>query len=101
MVEDYSAMTYTSFDEAAAAEDDYTEDAPLDERLKTALVPLLVIFGEEDQIYDAGAASEAYRDVPGARIALIQGAGHSPNVEKPEETATWSSSSPTRPATRS
>jgi pimeloyl-ACP methyl ester carboxylesterase len=87
VVDDYRAMTYTSYDEAAAAEGDFTDEEPLDVRLKTALVPLLVIFGEEDQLIDAGPASEAYRDVPGARIALIPEAGHSPNVEKPEETA--------------
>jgi pimeloyl-ACP methyl ester carboxylesterase len=87
VVEDLRAMTNTSFESAADAEDDYVEETPLDDRLRSALVPLLVIFGEEDQIYDAGPASEAFRDVPGARIALIPGAGHSPNVEKPEETA--------------
>ena len=46
-------------------------------------MPLLVIFGAEDQIYDADNALEAYADVPGARTAMIAGAGHSPNVEKP------------------
>jgi pimeloyl-ACP methyl ester carboxylesterase len=87
VVDDYNAMTYTSFDEAATAAEEFRDARPLNDRLKSALVPLLVIFGEEDQILDAGPASEAYRDVPGARIALIPGAGHSPNVEKPEETA--------------
>jgi pimeloyl-ACP methyl ester carboxylesterase len=87
VVDDYNAMTYTSFDEVATAADEFTAARPLNDRLKSALVPLLVIFGEDDQIVDAGPASEAYRDVPGARIALIPGAGHSPNVEKPEETA--------------
>ena len=87
VVDDFRAMTYTSYHEIAAGEGDYTDASPLDERLKSALVPLLVIFGEEDQLIDSGPASEAYREVPGARIALIPGAGHSPNVEKPEETA--------------
>jgi pimeloyl-ACP methyl ester carboxylesterase len=87
VVEDYRAMTYTSYDESAAGSEEFTDESPLDERLKAALVPLLVIFGEEDQIVDAGPASEVYRDVPGARIAMVPGAGHSPNVEKPEETA--------------
>ena len=47
-------------------------------------MPLLVIFGAEDQIYDAQAAIERYRQVPGAQTHLIPGAGHSPNVEKPD-----------------
>jgi pimeloyl-ACP methyl ester carboxylesterase len=47
-----------------------------------------VIFGAEDQFYDdpLGAAN-AYESVQGARIEMIKGAGHSPNVEKPDETA--------------
>ena len=54
----------------------------------SAAVPLLVIFGEEDQLYDdPAAAAQAYGDVPGARITIIPGAGHSPNVEKPARTA--------------
>ena len=59
-------------------------------RARTRLreTPLLVIFGAEDQIWnDPGAAAAAYRNVPGARIATIPGAGHSPNVEKPVRTA--------------
>ena len=36
-------------------------EAPLDERLAAAHVPLLVIFGAEDQIYDAQAAVARYR----------------------------------------
>jgi pimeloyl-ACP methyl ester carboxylesterase len=43
-----------------------------------------VIFGAEDQIYDPQAAIERYRQVPGAQTHLIPGAGHSPNVEKPD-----------------
>ena len=87
VVEDYDDMTYTSYDETPREEDSYTERMPLDQRLITAAVPLLVIFGKEDQLYDAESASAAYEDVPGVRIALVDGAGHSPNVEKPEQTA--------------
>ena len=87
VVDDFRAMTYTSFDESSSAEDDYTEEIPLDERLTSAAVPLLVIFGDEDQIYDSDESIAAYEDVPGVRTALVEGAGHSPNVEKPEETA--------------
>jgi hypothetical protein len=45
----------------------------------------MVIFGAEDQIYDPQAAVERYRqNVPGVQTHLIPGAGHSPNVEKPD-----------------
>ena len=87
VVEDFNAMTYTSYDESPAEEDSYTEHIPLDQRLISAAVPLLVIFGAEDQLYDAREALAAYSGVPGARTASIKDAGHSPNVEKPEEVA--------------
>ena len=88
VVNDLEAMTYTSFDQAAAENEDFVEARPLTERLTTAAVPTLVIFGAEDQIYDDPAvALEAYDAVPGAITEMIEGAGHSPNVEAPEETA--------------
>ena len=45
------------------------------------------IFGSEDQIYDEDKALAAYDKVPGAETHLVDGAGHSPNVEKPGQTA--------------
>ena len=88
VVNDLEAMTYTSFDSSHAEAGDFIEAAPLTERLTTAAVPLLVIFGSEDQIYDDPAVSlETYDEVPGAITELIDGVGHSPNVEAPEETA--------------
>lgn len=87
VVDDFDAMTYTSFDESANEAEDYADEIPLDERITSAAIPLLVIFGDEDQIYDADEAVAAYEDVPGVRTAIVEGAGHSPNVERPEETA--------------
>jgi pimeloyl-ACP methyl ester carboxylesterase len=88
IVDDYRAMTYTSYDRSPAEVDDYQEEVPLDQRIRTAAVPLLVIFGEHDQLYDdPEAAAQAYGDVPGARITVLPDAGHSPNVEKPAETS--------------
>lgn len=88
VIDDYKAMTYTSYDRSPAEADDYENELPLDQRVRTAAVPLLVIFGEHDQLYDdPGAAAEAYGDVPGARISIIPSAGHSPNVETPAKTS--------------
>jgi pimeloyl-ACP methyl ester carboxylesterase len=88
VLHDADAMTYTSFDRSSEEAEDYVDELPLDQRVRSAAVPLLVIFGDEDQVWDdPAAAAEGYRDVPGARISIVQGAGHSPNVEKPEETA--------------
>jgi pimeloyl-ACP methyl ester carboxylesterase len=87
VVDDLRAMTYTAYTDAAEAEDDYTDEEPLDQRFADVGVPLLVIFGAEDQIYDAEEAIAPYGEVPGARTALIEGAGHSPNVEAPDQVA--------------
>jgi pimeloyl-ACP methyl ester carboxylesterase len=59
----------------------------LDHRIERTRIPLLAIFGSEDQIYESKEALAAYSKVPGARTVLIPGAGHSPNVEKPGRTA--------------
>jgi pimeloyl-ACP methyl ester carboxylesterase len=83
-VDDLRAMTYTALKDTIDAEQDYVDQSPLDKRLEALHVPLLVIFGAEDQIYDAHAAIARYRLVPGAQTHLIPGAGHSPNVEKPD-----------------
>lgn len=85
-VDGFDQMTYTSYasdDEEAA----YLGAEPLNRRIESAGVPLLAIFGAEDQIYEAEPALAVYAKVPGARTVLVPGAGHSPNVEKPGRTA--------------
>lgn len=88
-VEDVKAMTYSSYSGSHDAFEDYTGERSLPERAARLGKPLLAIMGAEEQIADdPRAALAAYRDaVPGARIELIAGAGHSPNVEKPAQTA--------------
>lgn len=86
-VEEFKRMTYTSYHDADQGEDDYLSEKPLDQRLRETGVPLLAVFGAEDQIFEAKKSLAAFAKVPGARTALIPGAGHSPNVEKPGRTA--------------
>ena len=86
-VDDLRAMTYTAYRHTADDEEEFVDEAPLDERLAATGAPLLVLFGSEDQIYDPEAALDRYRQVPGAQVHLIPGAGHSPQVEKPEQVA--------------
>jgi pimeloyl-ACP methyl ester carboxylesterase len=87
-VDDLRAMTYTAYKQTVDEEKDFVDAAPLDQRLASAQVPLLAIFGAEDQIYDAQEALSRYQqNVPGAQTHLIPGAGHSPNVEKPNQVA--------------
>jgi pimeloyl-ACP methyl ester carboxylesterase len=88
-VEDVNRMTYSSYHDSPEGSDDYTQEEPLDQRMKESGKPLLVIMGAEEQIIDnpAERLAEYRQTVPGARTKLIAGAGHSPNVEKPAETA--------------
>jgi pimeloyl-ACP methyl ester carboxylesterase len=86
-VDDLRAMTYTAYKDTHDAENDFVGETPLDQRLAATGLPSLVIFGAEDQIYDAEEAIARYRQVPDSQTHLIPGAGHSPNVEKPAEVA--------------
>jgi pimeloyl-ACP methyl ester carboxylesterase len=84
-VDDLRAMTYTAYNDTVDEKKKFVDEQPLDQRLAATHVPAMVIFGTEDQIYDAQAAVARYRqNVPGVQTHLIPGAGHSPNVEKPE-----------------
>jgi pimeloyl-ACP methyl ester carboxylesterase len=87
VVADSDAMTYTSYDQAHSAADDFLDEEPLDQRFIRVPVPLMVIFGAEDQIFDAEEAIDGYQDVPGVRTEIVEGAGHAPQVEQPKEVA--------------
>ncbi|MCB0869948.1 MAG: alpha/beta hydrolase [Solirubrobacterales bacterium] len=86
-VEDVREMTYPAYKDSAVEGEQFTEQQSLPDRLAAVGKPLLVIFGEEDQIYDAREALSAYAAIPGADTLLIPDSGHSPQVEAPEKTA--------------
>ncbi len=88
-VEDVNRMTYSSYHDSPEGLDDYTQEEPLDQRVRESGQPLLVIMGAEEQIIDdpAERLAEYRATVPGAQTKLIADVGHSPNVEKPAETA--------------
>ncbi|MDX6601476.1 MAG: hypothetical protein QOF13_678 [Solirubrobacterales bacterium] len=88
-IEDVKRMTYGSYSGSHDGFDEYTGEKPLPERAAAVGKPLLAIMGAEEQIAnDPREALAAYRDAyPEAETKLIVGAGHSPNVEKPAETA--------------
>jgi pimeloyl-ACP methyl ester carboxylesterase len=87
IVDDFREMTYTSYDETQSALEDFRDAEPLDDRMRAALVPVMAIFGEEDQIVDVDEALAGLRDVPGIRITTLPGVGHTPPVEAPQKTA--------------
>lgn len=88
-VEDVKRMTYSSYLDSHRAFDDYTGEEPLSERAAALGAPVLAIMGAEEQIADdPEAALAAYRSAdPSVQTRLIAGAGHSPNVEAPGQTA--------------
>ncbi len=86
-VEDFRRLTYAAYDSASAAAESFTNESSLADRFAATPVPLLVIFGAEDQIFDAERALEGFGAVPGVQTELVPEAGHTPQVEKPEEIA--------------
>lgn len=80
-------MTYTSYSESTAAAESYSDERALDERLSAIELPLLAIFGAEDQIVDVGRAQATYARLRGAKTVVLPGIGHSANVESPREIA--------------
>ncbi|MEQ4302088.1 alpha/beta fold hydrolase [Plantactinospora sp. B6F1] len=86
LVDDVRGMTYHALTATSRAADDYLRQRPLPDRLAPLDKPLLVIFGEEDRRWRSSAA-DGYRVVPGARVELLPGVGHSPMLEDPPRTA--------------
>lgn len=65
---------------------DYLEVQTLPDRLTALGKPLLVIFGEDDRRWRASFAAD-YRTVPGTKVEMLPGLGHSPILEDPPRTA--------------
>jgi len=87
VVDDNRAMTYNSFTGSNEKAGDFLDEQPIASRLAATGVPLMWIDGSDDEIIDAAAIAEEFHAVPGAITKLIDGVGHSPNVEAPDETA--------------
>jgi pimeloyl-ACP methyl ester carboxylesterase len=84
-VDDLDEMTYSAYDKSSSEAGDFVEDKPNSERVADARVPLLVIFGTEDEIVEPEAADRWKKDVPRARVVTMRGVGHSPHWERPRE----------------
>lgn len=52
---------------------------------KIAGIPTLLIWGSKDRVVDLGSAEIMSQQLPGARVAIMKGAGHLPYEENPEE----------------
>jgi pimeloyl-ACP methyl ester carboxylesterase len=86
LYDDPKRATYNSFAGSRKASREYRDEKPLDERLAGSGVRLHVVFGEDDELVDSRGARE-WRSVPGARIAVLPGLGHTPFVDRPGQMA--------------
>lgn len=86
-VDDLRQLTYTAFRSAHGASVAYRREKATYERLAALapVPPLLAIAGAEDAIVPV-ATARLYEKVPGARVEVIDGVGHTPMVEAPERT---------------
>jgi pimeloyl-ACP methyl ester carboxylesterase len=84
-VEHAQKLTLRDLVETLRTAREYLEERSLPDRLTPLGLPLLVIFGVDDARWRSASAS-AYRVVPGARIELLPGVGHTPMMEDPETT---------------
>jgi pimeloyl-ACP methyl ester carboxylesterase len=62
-------------------------DKGLDRRLHRVNAPTLVVWGEEDRLVPPVYAQEFAARIVGARVELIAGAGHLPQIERTDEVA--------------
>ena len=63
--------------EASVAQD---RNAPIE----NIHVPTLVVGGDEDKVYPVKIARDLAQRIPGAELVIMKGAGHLPNIERPE-----------------
>ncbi|QKW25827.1 alpha/beta fold hydrolase [Streptomyces seoulensis] len=87
LLDDVRRMTPHSLTATMQATRAYLEQRALPDRLAALGKPLLVIFGADDRRWRSSSAAD-YRAVPGARVELLPGLGHSPILEDPARTAT-------------
>jgi pimeloyl-ACP methyl ester carboxylesterase len=57
----------------------------LTSELKRVEVPTHIIWGASDPLFPLEHATRAHRALPGSRLTVIEGAGHTPQAERPEE----------------
>jgi pimeloyl-ACP methyl ester carboxylesterase len=84
-VEHMLTVSHRDFVGAMRAPLRYVWERSLPDRLARLGLPMLVVFGAEDQRWRSASAA-AYRAVPGAWVELLPGVGHTPMMEDPDAT---------------
>jgi pimeloyl-ACP methyl ester carboxylesterase len=73
---------------AAAAAPAFSSPSPSDVRLERVTAPTLVVIGGKDPDFTDPAEEGAYfAEKTGEKLEVIEGAGHYPQTEMPEKTA--------------
>jgi pimeloyl-ACP methyl ester carboxylesterase len=85
-VEDVKAMTFTAFTDSYEGGRDYTSARHLNDRIAATDLPVTVIFGADDRIVNPDSV-EDYRGIPGAKVVVMPGIGHTPQMERPGQSA--------------
>lgn len=62
-----------------------TGEADLVTRLAKTGIDVLLVWGSQDPLFPLEHAERAHRKLPGSRLAVIEGAGHTPQAERPDE----------------
>jgi pimeloyl-ACP methyl ester carboxylesterase len=86
VVDDVRGMSLQALTAAMRGSVAYLSSRPLPERLAALGKPLQVVFGDQDRRWRPSSAA-GYRAVPGATVAMLPGAGHTPILEDPPHTA--------------
>jgi pimeloyl-ACP methyl ester carboxylesterase len=60
-------------------------DHDLSNRLGEIKMPVQLIWGANDPLFPVVHAARAHSLIPGSRLAVMEGAGHTPQAERPEE----------------
>lgn len=83
LLADITRTTYNSGARANRAGVEYVTSEPgVIGRLRELELPVLVIWGDEDRLWDPASADE-FKELRTATVEMVAGAGHSPHVEAP------------------
>lgn len=86
MYRDHAAMSPAMYRTTVLDRRKWLAAHPLDAQIREHGLPSLAILGRQDQLYDCEKTVARYR-AAGARVAVVEGSGHSPPIEQPAETA--------------
>jgi 3-oxoadipate enol-lactonase len=82
----YGMMTGTAPEGAAAALRGRAERRDYRDLLATVTVPTLILVGRDDEFTPVSDAEAMHARVPDSTLAIVDDAGHLPNLEQPDET---------------